>query len=59
MSEAKASGVLGAAGSTGGQTTERVRVVDVRRTIAGAVIEKLTFGAYPVVGDRVLMENTR
>jgi len=43
----------------GERAVARVRVVDVRRTIAGAVIEKLTFGAYPVVGDRVLMENTR
>ena len=35
----------------------RVRVVDVRRAVAGAVIERREFGAFPEKGDRVLLDS--
>jgi hypothetical protein len=43
----------------GDRVLGRVRVVDVRREIAGAVIETMKFGSAPQKDDRVLMANAR
>ena len=43
----------------GDRAVARVRVVDVRPTVAGAVLERRELGAFPEKGDRVLLDNTR
>jgi len=42
-----------------GRKVSRVRVVDVRPAVAGAVIEETVPGFFPSAGDRVLMEGQR
>ena len=42
-----------------GRRVSRVRVVDVRPAVAGAVIEETVPGFFPLAGDRVLLEGQR
>jgi hypothetical protein len=42
-----------------GRKVSRVRVVDVRPAVAGAVIEETVPGFFPLAGDRVLLEGQR
>lgn len=42
-----------------GRKVARVRVVDVRPAVAGAVIEETAPGVFPLAGDRVLLEGQR
>lgn len=43
----------------GDRPVAQVRLVDVRRSLSGAVIERMERGRYPAQGDRVLMANQR
>jgi hypothetical protein len=42
-----------------GRRVSRVRIVDVRPAVAGAVIEETVPGFFPLAGDRVLLEGQR